>query len=82
MNTLNKIFYLYVNNVKVWIIVKSVNIVMSHKIEILTFLRFKQVVLKKFFSSPSGPEASGPQLLPVRALNEVFIGESLSSRYF
>lgn len=25
-------------------------------------------------------EASGPQLLPVRALNEVFIGESLSSR--
>ncbi|KAF3828591.1 hypothetical protein GH733_004581 [Mirounga leonina] len=26
------------------------------------------------------PEASGPQLLPVRALNEVFIGESLSSR--
>ncbi|XP_014400369.1 PREDICTED: NAD kinase 2, mitochondrial isoform X7 [Myotis brandtii] len=28
------------------------------------------------------PEASGPQLLPVRALNEVFIGESLSSRSF
>uniref|UniRef100_F6RV73 NAD kinase 2, mitochondrial n=1 Tax=Callithrix jacchus TaxID=9483 RepID=F6RV73_CALJA len=27
-------------------------------------------------------EASGPQLLPVRALNEVFIGESLSSRSF
>ncbi|XP_076407914.1 NAD kinase 2, mitochondrial isoform X1 [Peromyscus maniculatus bairdii] len=27
-----------------------------------------------------GSEASGPQLLPVRALNEVFIGESLSSR--
>ncbi|XP_036919081.1 NAD kinase 2, mitochondrial isoform X3 [Sturnira hondurensis] len=26
------------------------------------------------------PEVSGPQLLPVRALNEVFIGESLSSR--
>ncbi|XP_055457011.1 NAD kinase 2, mitochondrial isoform X2 [Psammomys obesus] len=25
-------------------------------------------------------EASGPQLLPVRALNEIFIGESLSSR--
>lgn len=31
--------------------------------------------------SPAGSEASGPQLLPVRALNEVFIGESLSSRY-
>lgn len=29
----------------------------------------------------AGSEASGPQLLPVRALNEVFIGESLSSRY-
>ncbi|KAM5329352.1 NAD kinase 2, mitochondrial isoform 3-T3 [Glossophaga mutica] len=28
------------------------------------------------------PEVSGPQLLPVRALNEVFIGESLSSRSF
>uniref|UniRef100_A0A8D2B055 NAD kinase 2, mitochondrial n=1 Tax=Sciurus vulgaris TaxID=55149 RepID=A0A8D2B055_SCIVU len=27
-------------------------------------------------------ETSGPQLLPVRALNEVFIGESLSSRSF
>ncbi|XP_043844738.1 NAD kinase 2, mitochondrial isoform X2 [Dromiciops gliroides] len=27
-----------------------------------------------------GSEVSGPQLLPVRALNEVFIGESLSSR--
>ena len=31
--------------------------------------------------SAAGSEASGPQLLPVRALNEVFIGESLSSRY-
>lgn len=31
--------------------------------------------------STAGSEASGPQLLPVRALNEVFIGESLSSRY-
>lgn len=30
---------------------------------------------------PAGSETSGPQLLPVRALNEVFIGESLSSRY-
>ncbi|KAF6357285.1 NAD kinase 2, mitochondrial [Rhinolophus ferrumequinum] len=28
------------------------------------------------------PEVSAPQLLPVRALNEVFIGESLSSRSF
>ncbi|KAF1424428.1 NAD kinase 2, mitochondrial, partial [Spheniscus magellanicus] len=27
-------------------------------------------------------DISGPHLLPVRALNEVFIGESLSSRYF
>ncbi|XP_036135127.1 NAD kinase 2, mitochondrial isoform X3 [Molossus molossus] len=33
--------------------------------------------LQKFYR---GSEASGPQLLPVRALNEVFIGESLSSR--
>ncbi|XP_071063883.1 NAD kinase 2, mitochondrial isoform X1 [Dasypus novemcinctus] len=31
-------------------------------------------------SHDEGSEASGPQLLPVRALNEVFIGESLSSR--
>lgn len=31
--------------------------------------------------STAGSETSGPQLLPVRALNEVFIGESLSSRY-
>ncbi|XP_068952241.1 NAD kinase 2, mitochondrial isoform X3 [Petaurus breviceps papuanus] len=30
--------------------------------------------------SVEGSEVSGPQLLPVRALNEVFIGESLSSR--
>ncbi|XP_028915820.1 NAD kinase 2, mitochondrial isoform X3 [Ornithorhynchus anatinus] len=30
--------------------------------------------------SSSESEISGPQLLPVRALNEVFIGESLSSR--
>ncbi|XP_058420207.1 NAD kinase 2, mitochondrial isoform X3 [Diceros bicornis minor] len=30
--------------------------------------------------SREGSDTSGPQLLPVRALNEVFIGESLSSR--
>ncbi|XP_058851698.1 NAD kinase 2, mitochondrial isoform X5 [Acipenser ruthenus] len=32
-------------------------------------------------SSHKSGETSGPHLLPVRALNEVFIGESLSSRY-
>ncbi|NXX97372.1 NAKD2 kinase, partial [Centropus bengalensis] len=36
---------------------------------------------KRLYSIFVGSDISGPHLLPVRALNEVFIGESLSSRY-
>jgi hypothetical protein len=47
-----------------------------YELFILIVLEFTALSL-----SAAGSEASGPQLLPVRALNEVFIGESLSSRY-
>uniref|UniRef100_A0A8C6N5K1 NAD(+) kinase n=1 Tax=Mus spicilegus TaxID=10103 RepID=A0A8C6N5K1_MUSSI len=46
-----------------------------YELFILIVLEFTALSL-----SAAGSEASGPQLLPVRALNEVFIGESLSSR--
>lgn len=57
------------------------NILIFYKFYTIKFLKFKELSWI-FLSLPSGFEASGPQLLPVRALNEVFIGESLSSRYF
>lgn len=71
---------MYVTSVNIDSITTNMNILMFYIIYIITLLKFKSF-LGIFSSLPAGSEASGPQLLPVRALNEVFIGESLSSRY-